>query len=363
MRIAVDARELCGRPTGVGRYLRELLHEWAADPRAGRHEWRLYAHQMPAVPDAYRDRVRILPGAGGTRWEQTTFARALAFDRPDVLFAPGYTAPLTAPCPIALTVHDVSFAAHPEWFSVREGLRRRVVTRWSARRARVVLTVSCFSRDEIVRHLAIPESRIRVIAHGIRMPAPPEQPTERRPMVLFVGSLFARRNILPLRDAFLSRVAPAVPDATLVFVGENRMHPPCDISATARGTPDQRARIVLKSYVDDDELRRLYASASVFAFLSEYEGFGMTPVEALAAGVPPLVLDTPVAREVYGLAARYVPGGAALDGALGDALLDLLTNAAARAELMAHAPDVLARYRWERAAAETLDALEEAAGA
>ena len=73
----------------------------------------------------------------------------------NVLFAPAYTAPLASPVPVVLTVHDVSFCAHPEWFSWREGMRRRLLTRRSARRAARVLTVSQFSRDEIVRHLGV----------------------------------------------------------------------------------------------------------------------------------------------------------------------------------------------------------------
>ena len=74
--------------------------------------------------------------------------------------------------------------------------------------------------------------------------------------------------------------------------------------ATAKGVSE---RITFRGYVSDAELGTLYGRASVFAFLSEYEGFGMTPLEALAAGVPAVVGDTPVAREVYRSAARYVP--------------------------------------------------------
>src|SRR5687767_11650633 len=148
MNIAVDARELAGHPTGVGRYLAELLEQWAASADARRHRWRFFAHEPIVVPAPFQDGVTVLPGSGGTRWEQWTLPRALAPERPDVLFAPGYSAPLTAPCPTAVTIHDVSFSAHPEWFSFREGTRRRALTAWSARRARVVVTVSAFSRAE-----------------------------------------------------------------------------------------------------------------------------------------------------------------------------------------------------------------------
>lgn len=361
MKIAVDARELTGHATGVGRYLSELLHEWAGSPRARAHEWLFYSHRGVAVPARSHEAVRILHGTGGTRWEQWTLARALAADRPDVLFAPGYTAPLGVRCPTVLTVHDVSFAAHPEWFARREGARRRTMTRLSALRARIVLTDSAFSRDEIVNHLGISIAKVRVIPLGIRALS-----VERRrpatPTVLFVGSIFRRRHVDALIRAFSSVVAPRVRDSRLEIVGENRSHPPMDLSrlVTLESLDTQR-RIAIRSYVDDETLTELYATASVFVFPSEYEGFGLTPLEALAAGIPPVVLDTAIALEIYGPAARYVQMTPALEQHLGDAIVQLLTSDTARDDVLRHAPGVLSRYRWDKTAAETLAVLEEAA--
>jgi glycosyltransferase involved in cell wall biosynthesis len=366
VRIAVDARELCGRPTGVGRYLSSLLAAWATMPDAARHEWTIYAPaplaQAPALPP--RHEVRVLPGGGGTRWEQQTLLDALRRARPDVLFAPGYSAPLLAPAPVLLTVHDVSFCAHPEYFHWREGLRRRALTRWSARRARLVATDSAFSRDEIVRHLGVPADRVRVVPLGIDPPPATPQPLAREPMVLYVGSIFARRHVDVLVRAFVRHVAPAVPGARLEIVGEPRLHPPQDPQAwAADAPPDVRGRIAFRAYVDDATLGSLYARASAFAFLSDYEGFGLTPLEALSAGVPPVVLDTAVAREVYGPAARRVAPGRDLERALGEALVALLTDDEARHAVLAHRPAVLARYVWRDTASRTLALLREAAGA
>ena len=92
----------------------------------------------------------------GTLWEQTALPRLVRDSRADVLFAPGYTGPLCCPVPMVVAIHDVSFAAHPEWFSWREGARRRSVTRLAARRAARILTISEFSKREIVAHLNIP---------------------------------------------------------------------------------------------------------------------------------------------------------------------------------------------------------------
>ena len=369
MRIAVDARELCGRPTGVGRYLSELLAEWAHHPDAARHAWILYAHERPPIGTPWSDSVRVVGGSGGSAWEQWSWPRTLSHDRPDVLFAPGYTAPLTAPAPTVLTVHDVSFFARPEWFSYREGTRRRLLTAWSARRARVVITDSLFSKSEIVKHIGLPESRIRVIPLGIRRGEPSsgtlvrnpraEPSREREAIVLYVGSVFARRRVDQLIASF-DRVVDRVPSARLEIVGENRTVPHVDLEARRRQTR-HADRISIRSYVDEPTLQDLYARASAFAFLSEYEGFGLTPLEALAAGIPPVLLDTPVARETCGPAACYVPA-AKTSEPLVDALCDLLSNNAARAAVLHHAPAVLAGYQWPAAAAATLHAIEEGAG-
>lgn len=360
MRVAIDARELCGRPTGVGRYLTGLLDAWSKTDAVRRHEWTLIAHAE--IPDAtrWKARVKVVPGSGGTSWEQFSLPRAIRAEQSDVLFAPGYTAPLTVTTPLVLTIHDVSFFAHPEWFSFREGTRRRLLTAWSARRARAVVTDTKFSKSEIAKHIGLPNARITVISLGLT----PTQPQSavmvpREPMVLFVGSIFERRRVDRLIAAFDAIIAQS-PEATLEIVGENRTRQPrLDLDVLRRRTkfPD---RIHLHSYVDDATLANLYRRASVFAFLSEYEGFGFTPLEALRAGVPPVLLDTAVARETCGPAARYV-AAAAGDDVIASTIAELLTNPDSRAAVLRNAEGVLPRYDWNRAAAETLGVLEEAA--
>jgi alpha-1,3-rhamnosyl/mannosyltransferase len=116
------------------------------------------------------------------------------------------------------------------------------------------------------------------------------------------------------------------------------------------------ARTEFLSYIPEDALASLYARASVFAFFSEYEGFGLTPLEAMSSGVPPVVLDTPVAREVYAEAAFYVQPG---DIAGAARLLErLLTDMGAARHVLERAPAVLSRYSWEETAARTLSHLE-----
>jgi glycosyltransferase involved in cell wall biosynthesis len=360
VRIAVDARELVGAVTGSGRYLGQLVAHWDATPGADRHEFLFYAHDSLRLPASrLRAERHVLSGDGGTRWEQTTFAARLRRDRPDVLFAPAYSAPLLTRVPTALAVHDVSFAAHPEWFRPREGARRRFVTGAAARRARIVLTLSEFSKGEIIRWLRVDPPRVRVVPLGLGMvPDDDARGTAPGPrtLVLFVGSVFNRRHVPSLIRAMPSVIARH-PAARLSIVGENRTWPHEDLAAIARES-SVAERTAIESFVPDGTLRATYAAAGVFVFLSEYEGFGLTPLEALAAGVPIVVLDTPVAREVYGEAARYVSDPE--PSAVADAVSDLLEEGPARHAVLAAAPGVLARYRWRDAARATLAAIEEA---
>jgi alpha-1,3-rhamnosyl/mannosyltransferase len=372
MRIGIDARELAGRPTGVGRYLLEILAAWAATGAHEKHEIVLYGTSpLPPTAEArlrgLRPTLRVLRGAGGTAWEQSTLPRAAARDTLDLFFAPAYTAPLRLPCPLVLTIHDLSFYAHPEWFHWREGLRRRWLTRFAARRARAVLTDTHFSKDEIRAHLGLPASRVVVIplgagrpeflAHGEQADSSADRP-ERQPLVLYVGSMFNRRRLPDLVAAF-RLVLDRVPAARLEIIGENRTHPRQDIDALARDS-GAGARIRVRPYVTDAELADAFRRASAFAFLSEYEGFGLPPLEALASGIPPVLLDTPVAREVCGRAARYVaPGNVP---AIAAAIADLLEQDTARSAVLAEAPEVLARYAWPVTASLTMAALEAAAG-
>jgi glycosyltransferase involved in cell wall biosynthesis len=359
MRIGIDARELAGRATGVGRYVAGLLDAWSQDPAAPRHDFVLYSHEPLAITvDSHRFPSHVVAGPPGTWWEQVQLPAACLRDHLDVLFAPAYTAPLFRRVPFVVTIHDVSFAAHPEWFRTREGLRRRWITRHSARQARSVVTVSEFSRGEIVDHLGVPPGKVHVIPHGIHAHAAPSRTSHgtRRPHLLFVGSIFNRRRVPDLLRAFAPIAANH--DTVLDLVGDNRSHPRQNIAGLIEALGLQR-HVRWHAYVAEDELARLYGEATAFAFLSEYEGFGLTPLEALAAGLPPVLLDTAIARESCGNAALYVEPDdlAGTTRALEAALFD----EAVRARLLGAAPSVLGRYDQRRAARQTLAVIEGAA--
>ena len=292
MRIGIDARELAGQVTGVGRYLAGLLDEWASNGAAGTHQFVLYAHAP--LPAAYASfDTRILPGASGTWWQQVTLVSAARADKLDVFFAPqAHRAPLLLKTPTVVVIYDVSFAAHPEWFRMREGIRLRTLARFSAARAQAIVTISEFSRREIAEHLGVQGRPIHVIPPGVprHLPSPLRgigeagSASTREARLLYVGSIFNRRHVLDLIQAF-APVARAHPEASLDLVGDNRSYPFEDVAA-AVAFEQLGDRITWHRYVSNEQLADLYGRARGFAFLSDYEGLGMTPLEALAAGAP-----------------------------------------------------------------------------
>ena len=369
MRIGIDGRELLQKRTGVGRVLAELCGEWLTSERAREHEFLFYTPESGIAlsilgspfSDSSNDRFRhrSVPGRPGTWWEQVSLCTAAGADRLDLFFAPAYSAPLRLAVPTVVTMHDVSFIAHPEWFGWREGLRRRWLAERTIARADAIISVSAFTRAEILRHYSVTPERVRVVRSGITPRVTSVADRDSPPSVLFVGSIFNRRHLPTLIRAFAS-VRRTFPTAELTVVGDNRTFPRQDLASSVRqaGVEDS---VSLRSYVSESELSELYQRATVFVFLSEYEGFGLTPLEAMSAGVPVVVADTPVARDLYGDAALFVPVADAT--ATAAAIRTLLADQSVRDHLRQRAAALLPAFTWTRAADETLDVFRWAATA
>jgi glycosyltransferase involved in cell wall biosynthesis len=359
MRIAIDARELAGQPTGVGRYLSEILREWESLPDARAHEFVFCAPAPMTYSGSLGATVSVASGRG-TLWEQRTLPKLARQARADVLFCPGYSGPIFDSTPLVVAIHDVSFAAHPEWFRWREGLRRRLVTRAAARRGARVLTLTEFSKREIIEHLGITPDRVEVIYPGVvAQPfsgaggvAHPFRDAES--LVLYVGSIFNRRHV-PEAITAVERLGNRYPSVRIAIVGDNRSFPRIDLDRVIHS----HERVDVHPYIADEALADLYRRARAFVFLSEYEGFALTPLEALATGIPVVLLDTPVAREVFGDAALYVPDPDPryVEPALEAALFD----ESVRARVLAAAREVTGRYSWSDCARRVLQAIVGAA--
>jgi glycosyltransferase involved in cell wall biosynthesis len=281
-----------------------------------------------------------------------------------VFFAPAYSCPVRLDVPRVTTIHDLSFFSWPEDFSGREAALRRLSVSLSIGVSERLVAVSDFTRREIVARFPQAAGRVAVIGHGSddELPAAPARDPARArlgitsPLLLSVGSLFNRRRVAVLLEAVGRLSQPA---AVLDCVGENRTHPRVDLSdlATKLGI-GQRVRF--SGFVDDASLADRYAAADVFVYLSEYEGFGLPVLEAMARGLPVITSARPATGEIFGGAAILVePTDSA---ALAAAIERVLTHRLLRDDLVARGHALAARHSWKDAALRTRALLREAAG-
>ena len=283
----------------------------------------------------------------------------------DVFFAPAYSCPLALAVPRVTTVHDMSFFSLPEDFGLLDGMRRRTLVAASIEASRRVLAVSDFTRREIAARFPAAASRTVVTPHGADddLAPPPDRETARRrlgvrgPMALTVGTILNRR-CLPVLFQAAASLRRAWPDLTLEVVGENRTHPFLDLDALARRTGLDGAAQV-SGFVDEAGLADRYAAADVAVFLSEYEGFGLPALEAMARGVPVVTSTAPALGEVFAGAALLVDPHDA--PAVAQAVGRIWRDGALRADLIARGRALAARHSWGECARLTRDALEAAA--
>jgi glycosyltransferase involved in cell wall biosynthesis len=282
-------------------------------------------------------------------------------DRLDVFVAHDVRPPF-APCPVVTLVHDIAFERHPEYFSRFELTWMPRGFRFSCRHSAGVIAVSNFTKDEIVAVYGVSPSRITVAPNGVDAafidPRPRPSPVE-APFFLAVGTLQPRKNLVTLVDAFraLRLRRPDVAER-LVIVGQ----PGYRADAILGEAADLRrsGALVFTGYLDTEDVVGLMQRATAFAYPSVYEGFGLPPLEAMAAGAPAIASDIPVTREVLGDAALLVPATDVHAWSL--ALERLATEPALRDDAATRGRARAAGFRWETSARAALGALERAAG-
>ncbi|MEB2287433.1 MAG: glycosyltransferase family 1 protein [Anaerolineae bacterium] len=367
--------------TGSGQYLRHLLA--ALHQRAPEHRLTLVVPARMATLEALPPQVDVLPmplrrgGHPGKVWfEQHLFPRAVARLQADIAHVPYWGPPLRSPAPLICTVLDVIPLLVPEYSA---GLRNRLYTslvRAAARGASHLLTLSAEGQRQIAAHIGVPAERVTVTPLAADKVFHPEQGAERDgevraryglddadDFVLYLGAYAIHKNVRQLVAAYTYVAQGMGQGVPLVLAG----HTPA-----AWGTPrfpDLPAYIEelgLAPYVrwigpvDEVDKPALYRLASVFAFPSLLEGFGLGPLEALASGTPVVACEASSIPEVTGDAAYLVAPGDSR--AMGGAILSLLMQpdhaATLRNRGLARARD----FSWRATAEGTLAAYEQVLG-
>jgi glycosyltransferase involved in cell wall biosynthesis len=359
MDVAIDGTPLLGVRTGVGRYVAGLLTglgtiRGAPDVVVTAFTWR-HAGALSAVAGGRPVRHRRMPA----RLLRQTWRRGMGptVERlcgpVDVFHGTNFVLPPARRAAGVVTIHDLAFLHHGDTVDRTSRAYRDLVPRGLARAGAICVPTAAV-RDQLMNAYPVDGDRVVVTPNGLSDAwlAGPRPPTaawltahnlpER--YVLFVGTLEPRKNLSALIDA-MAQLAEAGQEMPLVVAG------PAGWGSPARVTGGVVP--ITTGWLHDDALRSVVAGAACLVLPSLDEGFGLPPLEALACGIPVVVSDLPVFREVLGAHATYVPVGdrERLPEAIEMALADDGQAAAAR---RAHA----GTYTWQRCAAATLHAYD-----
>jgi glycosyltransferase involved in cell wall biosynthesis len=367
MRYAVDAHAIGHHLTGNEVYVRSLLGALVA--RSPDSEFIAYFSSNDAPP--------VLPaGIRLRRVAANPFLR-LGFDlsaklwrdRPDLVHVQ-YTAPLGCPVPVVVSVHDVSFLEHPEYFSRERACQLRVTVRQTVRRATRVLTVSEFSRASILRAYGLPEDKVIAVPNGpgsgfrpIAREAASARILERfelaAPFVLCVGDLQPRKNHAGLIRAFaqIVRAYPQFPHH-LILAGKSTWYAEKVREAARESGVSERIRFL--GFVSDEDLLHLYNACDLFVFPSFYEGFGLPALEAMACGRAVACSCTSALPEVVdGAAILFDPYSIP---EMVRAIADVLLSVELRTRMERLGLQRAAHFSWQTTAQKTLEVFSEVAG-
>jgi glycosyltransferase involved in cell wall biosynthesis len=375
MHLAINAYFWDRPDTGSGQYIRQLaahLTGLATDLRitlvaprpAGTADHRLPAsctwHPAPGRPGHL----------GKVLFEQSAFPRACREVGADLALVPYWGSPLRSPVPLVVTIHDLIPLLLREYRGGPLGRLYTGLVAAAARGAQQVITDSHASRDDILTHLRLPAERVWAIhlAAGDHFrPGPPDPAVAAKyglpdQYTLYLGGFDLRKNLETLLHAY-RYVGPAIGDEfPLVLAGRPvRSGSPRfpDLEALIREL-DLGEYVHITGYIDEADKPAVYRGAAALVQLSHYEGFGLTPLEAMSCGTPVVASDRSSLPEVVG-AAGFTLDPADVEGIAG-AIIACAIQDDLKADLRRRGLEQAARFSWRRTAEETLQVLRRPAG-
>jgi len=313
MKIAIDAHSLGAQASGNETFFRQLVRGLALDD--SRNLYTLFHTHRFSLKEAENDprfTLRRIPRNPFLRLG-ASLPLALRQIRPDV-FHCQYVQPLWGAGKMVVTIHDLAHEHYPEFFSPVEALRMKKLVRWTARKARHILTVSEFSAADIAARFGLPREKITVAYLAAAPELHPRDPQlcqerlarsygVRPPFILYVGRIQARKNLPRLVEAF-ARVHKQEPSATLVIVGKKDWQSERLLQKIRE--LDLESAVLFPGFVSFEDLPLFYNAAELFVFPSFFEGFGLPVIESMASGVPTITSFGSSLEEVAGDAALLV---------------------------------------------------------
>ena len=364
MRIAIDAHSVGAKLAGNESYAVNLIEALAQIDSA--NQYTIYVTTAEAR-DRFSGRwsnfkVRsTLPHTPLIRIPITLSAE-LRKHPVDVLHVQ-FTAPPFCPCPVVVSIHDLSFEHLPETFNRRSRTQLRLTVRHSARRATRILTLSEHTRRDIIDTYGIDPERINAIplaAPDHFAPVTDSKELQRvrhnygisGDYILSVGSIQPRKNLVRLVRAYASLRGEFSTDKLpkLLLVGKRAWL--YDETLRTLDETGVRDSVVLTGYVPETDLPALYSGALCFVYPSYFEGFGLPPLEAMKCGAPVVVGNRTSLPEVVGDAALSVDPFDV--DAIAAAIRRLIKDSALRRDLSVKGQKRAAEFTWQKTARKTL---------
>ena len=351
------------RCSGVGRVYENLLGAFAGNPDVGEIHTIVPALQKERFLEQFSHPMIVPTFVGygpmgfGDLAEKTVPLRSLR-GKVRIFFFPGHNVPLSVPGRYIVSVNDVTvFSPHFRLPWHRKAGFRRLLSR-AVHGAEAVVTISEAVQEELVREFGLPPGKIRVIYPWIKegffeappVDAPLPDSLQGKDYILYVGLRIAHKNVEGVIRAFLL-LLDDFPKLKLVIAGSRYAIP--DMVDRWKGDPRLAGRLIEIPDPSDDGIARLFGGAKAFVFPSFAEGFGLPPLEAMAAGVPVVCSDIPVFREVYGDAVQYVDPSRT--ESIAEGVRGILTDDALSARFALHGRARAELYRRDRSLNAYLD--------
>ncbi len=284
----------------------------------------------------------------------------------DLFHGPCFFIPNHLSCSAIVTIHDMMTLRYPEFLESKESIAYTNKIYISVKRADAIITVSNFTKKEIVELINVSEEKIRVIYNGIDPTFCPTKDREdiekvkakygvQGPYLLFVGNIERKKNIEKLIHAYMELRNSSIYKYPLVVVGKKSMYFKTLWEAVQQHHAKEHT--IFTDVVDDDDLRLLYSGAELFVFPSLFEGFGLPVIEAMASGIPVIASNRTSIPEIAGEAAVLIDPLNVEE--IARAMYDVLSNSSLRKHLIEKGIKRSKDFSWEKTARETLKLYQE----
>ena len=360
MLIGIDAsRTVREQKTGTEWYSWYLIRELSK--LDFRNNYLLYTPNLPKKEFLYDNshfQWKIIPPQ--KLWSQRALVSEVNHNPPDVLFIPSHVIPHLNKVKSVVTIHDLAYKYYPKAYSLKDRFYLDLTTKQASKKATRIIVPSVSTKNDLIKFYNTDENKVTVVYEGVDTdifkPGKSES-SFKNPYILFIGRLEERKNVTLLIKAF-NLLAKENTPVELVLIGKPGYGYENIKEEIDKLPPEVKSKIHELGYVPYNEIMQYLQNATVFAFPSNYEGFGLTLLESMACGIPVISSDMSSLPEVAGQAALTLPNDNVLSWA--SALSKLIHKDDDRQRMIDRGLRRVSNFSWKTTAEKTLEVILDA---